>query len=143
MTELQYVREVMTLLPRRIVDGDTWWCYVNLGYRQLGYFEYRLLGWDTPEVNTAEDVWERGQGNAATLAAGTWWSDQIRAGGRRILIRSEPDPEKYGRWLGDLWAETPAGEQFHLGAHLSDLQLATSSDGTRGTRWRDTYGTGR
>jgi len=141
MTELQHIREVKTALPRRIVDGDTWWCYVDLGYRQLGYFEFRLHGWDTPEKQgplTTE--LERQVARSAAAVATAWWNAQIQAGDRRILIQSEKDPEKYGRWLGVLWAETASGQRFPLGEHLAILGLAVPSDGTAGTRWRDVHG---
>ena len=140
VTEIQHIREVKTLLPRRIVDGDTWWCYLDLGYRQLGLFEFRLHGWDTPEKQGVDaSPWERERAREATNVAAIWWLDEIRAGNRRILIQSEVDPEKYGRWLGILWSETPTGHRTFLGEHLRDLQLAVESDGTAGTRWRDTY----
>lgn len=141
MTELQHIREVKTLLPRRIVDGDTWWCYVDLDYRQLGYFEYRLQGWDTPELFRPEDDWEKAEAKRALAEVHAWWDEQIRAGNRRILIESQPDPEKYGRWLGLIWAETASGEKLYLGIHLWRLRLAVSSDGSTSTRWRTVHGT--
>lgn len=141
-TVLDYTREVKTLLPRRIVDGDTWWCYVDQGYRQLGFFEYRLHGYDTPEKQGPDvDAWEKGRARLATEVATEWWANQIRLADSRVFIRSTPDPEKYGRWLGVLWCETPKGYVSYLGWHLRDLNLAVPSDGTEGTRWRDTFGT--
>lgn len=140
MTVLQHVKEVKTAMPRRIVDGDTWWCYVDLDYRQLGYFEHRLDGWDTPEKQGPEtSPWERQMAREATFAVEDWWKIHIAATDRRVFVRTEPDPEKFGRWLAGLWAETPAGLEFHLGQFLEDRGLAVPSNGTKGTRWRDTY----
>jgi endonuclease YncB( thermonuclease family) len=144
ITTLQHIREVKTVLPRRVVDGDTWWCHVDMDYHQIGFFEYRLDGWDTPEKQSTPLVKvteaEKLAAKQATAAAMDWWAIQIREGDRRIFIKTEPDPEKYGRWLGALWAETAYGQQYFLGQYLQARELAVPSDGTKGTRWRDTYG---
>lgn len=76
----------------RWVDGDTLYIHGDLDFRHCGELECRLIGVNTPE---------RGQINykEATLEA-----YHLAPAGSKVVFRSEPDPEKWGRWLVELWA---------------------------------------
>lgn len=138
MTELTYIYEVDLLDHARVVDGDTFYLYVKLGFRQLGYVEIRLNGWDCPETRgPLTNQHERDQ-SARAKAAVVAWLKSFKTS--RVLIRTQRDPERYGRWLGDVWAEDKDGHTINiLGERLSELGLASEYHGT-GKRWRDTYG---
>lgn len=76
----------------RWVDGDTVYLDVDLGFRTHQMVECRLVGIDTPE---------RGKVNykEATLEA-----NRLAPVGSFVVIETRKDPEKYGRWLVDLYA---------------------------------------
>lgn len=76
----------------RWVDGDTVYIMADLDCRHYGMLECRLVGVNTPE---------RGQLNykEATLEA-----SHLAPVGSKVIIRTQKDPEKWGRWLVELWA---------------------------------------
>ena|SRR3982750_149539 len=75
----------------RVVDGDTVFLEVDLGFRVFGAFEFRLYGINCPEMNTPE-------GKAAKQFTMDWFTQSNVQG--EVLVESQKDPEKYGRWLG-------------------------------------------
>jgi micrococcal nuclease len=92
----------------RWVDGDTVWLDVDHDYRQTGHLEFRLFGMDTPE---------RGQMNWAEATA------FVRAAaptGSLVVIRTFKDPDKYGRWLCEVFTTSPVS----LNQALVDAGLA-------------------
>lgn len=52
-----------------------------------------------------------------------------------LWVRTEPDPDDFGRWLGEVWAEDEDGTKRLLGEYLRGLGLASVWP----TRWRDEY----
>lgn len=81
--------------------------------------EVRLDGWDCPESRSSAtrriSALERAAAARATRAAASWFD--LYAG--RVRVTTEPDPEKYGRWLG-----RPYSVDGDLGAYLAALGLA-------------------
>lgn len=75
----------------RVVDGDTVYLNVDLGFRVFGAFEFRLYGINCPEKNTPE-------GKTAKQFAIDWFTQSSVQG--QVIVKSFKDPEKYGRWLG-------------------------------------------
>lgn len=75
----------------RVVDGDTVYLDVDLGFRVYGQFEFRLYGINCPEMNTPE-------GKAAKQFVIDWFSNSNIQG--VVQVQSYKDPEKFGRWLG-------------------------------------------
>ncbi len=75
----------------RWVDGDTVWLDVDLDFRITGHLEFRLFGLDTPE---------RGQPNWAEAGA---YAKLLAPAGSWVTIRTFKDPDKYGRWLAELF----------------------------------------
>jgi micrococcal nuclease len=79
----------------RWVDGDTVWMDVDLDFRITGHLEFRLFGMDTPE---------RGQMKWAEAGA------YVRAAApvdSLVIIRTFKDPDKYGRWLCEVFTAAP------------------------------------
>ncbi len=114
----------------RVVDGDTYWLYVQGLFRQIHYIEVRLDGYDTPEKQgPLTTAWERSQAKVATQYAALWFVQHDT-----IMVDSNPDPEKYGRWLCSVYS----GDS-RLGRELAERDLAVPYHGT-GKRWRDVYG---
>lgn len=75
----------------RWVDGDTVDMRVDLGFRMFAETRFRLYGIDTPEI---------GQPNHDQATA---LANQIAPAGSTVQIATYPAPEKYGRWLVDIF----------------------------------------
>jgi micrococcal nuclease len=76
----------------RVVDGDTLWLDVDLGFDVARKDSFRLWGINAPEHGTPE-------GDAATQ----WLKDQL-AGLETVRVATQKDKrEKYGRYLATLW----------------------------------------
>lgn len=75
----------------RVIDGDTLYANVDLGFRMTIQITVRLLGINTPELNTDEGKRAR---------------DYMRMlEGQKIVLKTYKDPkDKYGRWLGEIYA---------------------------------------
>lgn len=83
---------------KKIVDGDTYDAFVDLGGRSYQPWRVRLLagppvrGVDTPETN-------RGSTRAAGFAAKHFVADVMPIGTHVLLADTAPDPDEFGRWL--------------------------------------------
>jgi micrococcal nuclease len=77
----------------RWVDGDTVYLEVDLGFRLTMLADYRLYGINTPE---------RGQVNYKEATA---FAEQLAPVGAIIVAKTYKDPEKYGRWLAELYVD--------------------------------------
>lgn len=75
----------------RWVDGDTVWLKVDLGYRISAQTDFRLMGIDTPE---------RGKPNYKEAIA---LVNEVAPVGSVVNIKSYKDPDKYGRWLAEIF----------------------------------------
>lgn len=85
----------------RVVDGDTVWLDVDLGFRMRARVEFRLYGINTPELVGAE--------RAAGLAARAELVRLLGLGPLRIVTYKDGRTDKYGRWLATLFVETATG----------------------------------
>lgn len=122
----------------RISDGDSYWLYVDTGFRRVSLENFRLYGYDTPELfSSVASDFEKEKAREAKSAAEAWFADNLTR--RRVIwLRSRKDPDKYGRWLGEFWTGTPSETESDLGRFLEDQRLAIASpDG--GAKWRDRY----
>jgi endonuclease YncB( thermonuclease family) len=134
VTARQYLYEVVEVV--KMTDGDTYWLRLrhDPGFRQttLILIDCRLDGWDCPETNKGS-AFERSQAKVARTFAANWLTAALLKG---LWIRTEEDPDDFGRWLGDLWTEAD-GVEDHLGATLAAARLASAWP----TRWREVYDT--
>lgn len=91
----------------RVVDGDTVFLNVDLGFRAFMVLNFRLARINAPEM--------RGD----TLLAGTAAKEELErllAPGNLVVLSSKSD--KYGRWLGEILV---GGLQ---GKNVNDMMLA-------------------
>lgn len=79
----------------RWVDGDTVYLKVDLGFRTTIETDFRVYGINTPE---------RGQLNYKEATAD---ANRLAPVGTEVTIQTYKDPEKYGRWLANIF--TPDG----------------------------------
>lgn len=82
----------------RVIDGDTVALAVDLGNKVTWRESFRLMGIDTPE---------HGQPGAAEATARL--TALLAAGLARIETFK---PDKFGRWLADIYVNTDGGELF-------------------------------
>lgn len=93
----------------KVVDADTVWADVDLGFDVRRKDSFRLFGIDAPEMGTPEGV-----------AAKAFLEGHIRVGDV-ITVRTEKDRrEKFGRYLANLYVG-----DLHLNAALIDAGHAT------------------
>lgn len=128
MTERQYVYKITKVV--KVVDGDSYWLRVDVGFRQENLINVRLAGYDCPEARKGTSN-EKEKAIEARAAVNAYFNDM--AG--QLWIQTEKDPDSFGRWLGDIWREFPTGSQAHLGNYLALLKLASVWP----TRWREEY----
>lgn len=114
----------------KITDGDTYWLRVDVGFRQTILVDVRLAGFDAPETNSHDDV-ERVAATAAKGVADAYLRTALDA--EDLWVRTEPDPDSFGRWLGHVHAGDKPEDD--LGRRLEAKQLATEWP----TRWHEVY----
>lgn len=125
MTQQEYVYRVVEVV--RVVDADTFWLQLSVGFRQTQLAEIRLLGYDCPERRRGT-AFEKSEAVRATVLATAWLDTALPAG---LWVRTEKDPDNFGRWLGEVWRDD--GE--HLGVVLRDAGLASVWP----TRWHTEF----
>jgi micrococcal nuclease len=91
----------------RIVDGDTVWLDVDLGFNVRVKQEFRLEGINTPEVVGAQKI--------AGLAAKAELERLLQNNIRVVSTKTE----KYGRYLATLYVTPePGGQEINVNEHL-------------------------
>lgn len=92
----------------RVVDGDTLYLKVDLGFRTYAELEFRLFGINTPEIIGTE--------KAAGLAAKAELEHLLSLGDLRI---ESTKSDKYGRWLCKLYV-MHGSEEIYINQALID-----------------------
>lgn len=82
----------------RVVDGDSVYLYIDLGFRTHHHANCRLYGIDAPEIYRPESEEEREAGEASK----TFLENQLNQADE-IVVRSE-ELDKYGRPLATIYA---------------------------------------
>lgn len=80
----------------RIIDGDSVILDIDMGNNVWWTSSFRLMGIDTPE-----------RGRVGFTEAKEFLGSLLAVGLSRIQTHK---PDKYGRWLVDLWVPTDSGE---------------------------------
>jgi endonuclease YncB( thermonuclease family) len=134
MTTKPYVYRITDVV--KVTDGDTYWLQLDVGFRQTMLVNIRLSGYDTPERNRGTPF-EKGEAVRAAVTAGQFFAPVEGT----LWVRTEKDPDNFGRWLGDVWVESDGDRwpERHLGAELRSRGLASVWP----TRWRDEFDKGR
>ena len=83
-------------IVRRIVDGDTIDCDVDMGFRAWRMNErFRLAGINAPEV--------RGPERDAGKASKAFVESMIRPGDEVTIVTAR-DPDNFGRWIATIYS---------------------------------------
>jgi micrococcal nuclease len=97
----------------RVIDGDTLELDVDLGYKVHLTDKFRLGGVDTPEVYGVKKTSEAyKKGKAASAFTAKWVEDNDDAKGNVIVV-SEKDEGKYGRWIVTLYPASGQGKSLN------------------------------
>lgn len=97
----------------RVVDGDTVWLDVDLGFHVRAVVDFRLEGLNAPEMV--------GASKAAGLAAKAELERLLSLGPLRIISTKT---EKYGRYLVTIWVAVD-GYELNVNQALIDGGFAT------------------
>lgn len=103
----------------RVVDGDTVWLDVDLGFRVRATMDFRLVGINTPEVV--------GLTKTAGLAAKAELERLLSLGPLTIFTVKT---DKYGRWLATIYVTTAGGSHLSVNDALLAGGFAVPYDGT-------------
>ena len=99
----------------KVVDGDTFWIKIYLRPRQWIKHKLRLRGLDCPEMSTPE-------GRAAKR-----FVDGLVAKATSVVINTTK-PDKYDRYLADVFLQTNASEEIFLNNTLLENGQAVRKD---------------
>lgn len=134
MTSRQYVYRITEIV--KVTDGDTYWLRVDTGFRQTLLINVRLNGYDCPERHKGS-AFEKTEAIRAASVATDFLEPVTPIPGSSLWVRTEKDPDNFGRWLGDVWIESDSDRwpERHLGAELRSHGLASVWP----QRWRDEY----
>lgn len=105
----------------RVVDGDSIWVVLNLGFGILLKKEIRLLHVDAPEKNT----------KAGQLVKK--FTEQWIAKHNNITVELDPESDKFGRLLGMIFDENKKS----LNSLLLELKIVHPFEGTGKRSWTD------
>lgn len=120
----------------RVVDGDTWRLRIDLGFYLSAALEFRLYGYDCPEL-TGHGGWEHDRATDALLATLDWFRRHLHEGVRVRTYKAD----SFGRWLAEAYVPGdpyPDGVEADLGPWLESQHLAVL-DPHGGNHWREVW----
>ena len=103
-------------IVRRIIDGDTFECDIDLGFSTVLQKEkVRLLGIDTPELRAKDLVEKQRTQDAKTFVK------NLLPPGTEVIIRTHKDSTgKYGRYLANVFLRDEANNEVSLAKLLRE-----------------------
>lgn len=102
---------------RKVVDGDTIDLELDLGFYQSGVYRFRLLGVDTPEMNSRDEA-ERERALEARDFVASWLEERAP-----FLRVTSFKADSFGRWLGEIYSVGATYDE-RLGTALLESGLA-------------------
>jgi len=82
----------------RVVDGDSVWLDVDVGFHMSYKYNFRLGGINTPELRSSDSV-EKAAAYAAKARL-----EELLPEGSQVLIKTDK-PGKYGRWIAQVYTQ--------------------------------------
>jgi micrococcal nuclease len=80
----------------RVIDGDSVWLEVDVGFHMTYKYNFRLGGINTPELRSS-DPEEKARAYAAKARL-----EELLPVGQQVKIKTAK-PGKYGRWIADVF----------------------------------------
>lgn len=93
---------------KRVVDGDTFDCLVDMGMKVYHKARIRIMGVDTPE--RGEKGYEESKQHSID-----------RLGGKRVYISCN-SYDSFGRWLAWVWIGEPRGDWDLTQSYAEELK---------------------
>ena len=108
---------------KKIIDGDTFDCIMDLGFDVLLEARVRMMGIDTPESRT-RDLEEKKFG----LLAKEYLIEKLNS--KELIVTTEVDNEKgkFGRILGWVWADGVNINNQMIADHMAVAYEGQSKD---------------
>ncbi len=101
----------------RVLDGDTYDFFIDLGLNHYGYETIRLSGFDTPEIFHPKSEAERVLGLKAQARC-------VRLiEGKPVQLTTYKDLDSFGRYIADVTYFDKAGTPQDLGTRLKAEHL--------------------
>lgn len=91
----------------RVVDGDTVWLDIDLGFNVHASFDFRLVGLNAPEMV--------GSTKTAGVASKNELDRLLSLGPLRVVSMKS---DKYGRWLATIYVKQPDGTELNVNEEL-------------------------
>ena len=126
MLETTMPTNTYTITDVKVIDGDTFDCTIILGFDITLRQRIRLLNIDTPEIRT-KDAEEKKFGLLAKRKL-----VEIVKQASSLHLKCETKREKFGRVLGELWADVKGEEEsdlFNVNKFLCDNFYAVPYSG--------------
>jgi endonuclease YncB( thermonuclease family) len=91
----------------RVIDGDTYYMLIDLGYSTYGRHSIRLLGVDAPELFSGVPA-EREKGREAREFAAAWFAEHsthtpVGQEDWPFIVRTEKDHTSFNRYVADIY----------------------------------------
>jgi micrococcal nuclease len=107
----------------KVVDGDTVDLELDLGFHLRFYGRFRLLGIDTPELNSKDPV-ERAAALQAKDQVVQWLNPLPATTEWPLLVTTAKDPDSFGRWLATVATNVDGKYVPDIGRTLIEMGLA-------------------
>ncbi|MFA7254548.1 MAG: thermonuclease family protein [Candidatus Omnitrophota bacterium] len=95
-----------------MIDGDTLWAVIDIGFGTQVREKLRLRGLDTPELGSPEGE------KAKRFVIG------LLPAGSKILLKTTRSDDKYGRYVADVYYTDKDGKEQYLNNLLLQEGLA-------------------
>jgi len=95
-----------------VIDGDTLWAVIDIGFGTQVREKLRLRGLDTPELGSPEGE------KAKRFVIG------LLPAGSKILLKTTRSDDKYGRYVADVYYTDKDGKEQYLNNLLLQEGLA-------------------
>ncbi len=96
----------------RVIDGDSVWLEVDVGFHMSYKYNFRLGGINTPELRSSDPV-EKAKAYDAKARL-----QELLPVGQHVTVATGK-PGKYGRWIADLFLDFGPNQQ-HINQMLVD-----------------------
>ncbi len=98
----------------RVIDGDSVWLEVDVGFHMSYKYNFRLGGINTPELRSSDPVEK-----AKAYEAKARLKELLPVGGQVVVETGKPG--KYGRWIAEIIiSDGHGGPGFSVNAILLD-----------------------
>lgn len=115
----------------RVIDGDSYYLYVDGGFHSYRQERFRLIGVDTPELRSKDEPERQRAQEAKVFVEGILKPTPLPAPGGAWPLRivTFKDPDNFGRYLAEVYYKDDDGVEHNLGDELLAKGLAKPYEG--------------